>query len=300
MPDPDEGPTVLRIMLGTQLRNLRESRGISAHEAAKAIRASDSKISRIELGRSAIREIDVLDLLTFYGVDPEEREQFLTLAEQANRPGWWHRFSDILPDWFKSYIGMEEAAKSIRVYDPLFVPGLLQTPQYTAAVLALGDIPVSEAERHVILRKERQRRFIEGQLKLWAIVDESALRRPVGSPRILRDQLRYLISLSDRQNLTLQITSQGAGGYAAPSGFSILRFGDRDMPDVVYVEHLTSALYLDKRVDVDRYLLAMERLSIISNKPAETSGILGAIINELEEQIDDHSQRNARFGAGRD
>ncbi|HEX6524074.1 MAG TPA: helix-turn-helix transcriptional regulator [Streptosporangiaceae bacterium] len=300
MPDPDEGPTVLRIMLGTQLRNLRESRGISAHEAAKAIRASDSKISRIELGRSAIREIDVLDLLTFYGVDPEEREQFLTLAEQANRPGWWHRFSDILPDWFKSYIGMEEAAKSIRVYDPLFIPGLLQTPQYTAAVLALGDIPVSEAERHVILRKERQRRFIEGQLKLWAIVDESALRRPVGSPRILRDQLRYLVSLSDRQNLTLQITSQGAGGYAAPSGFSILRFGDRDMPDVVYVEHLTSALYLDKRVDVDRYLLAMERLSIISNKPAETSGILGAIINELEEQIDDHSQRNARFGAGRD
>ena len=300
MPDPDEGPTVLRIMLGTQLRNLRESRGISAHEAAKAIRASDSKISRIELGRSAIREIDVLDLLTFYGVDPEEREQFLTLAEQANRPGWWHRFSDILPDWFKSYIGMEEAAKSIRVYDPLFVPGLLQTPQYTAAVLALGDIPVSEAERHVILRKERQRRFIDGQLKLWAIVDESALRRPVGSPRILRDQLRHLISLSDRQNLTLQITSQGAGGYAAPIGFSILRFGDRDMPDVVYVEHLTSALYLDKRVDVDRYLLAMERLSIISNKPAETSGILGAIINELEEQIDDHSQRNARFGAGRD
>ncbi|MBV9446343.1 MAG: helix-turn-helix domain-containing protein [Streptosporangiaceae bacterium] len=300
MPVPDEGPTVLRIMLGTQLRNLRESRGISAHEAAKAIRASDSKISRIELGRSAIREIDVLDLLTFYGVDPEEREQFLTLAEQANRPGWWHRFSDILPDWFKSYIGMEEAAKSIRVYDPLFIPGLLQTPQYTTAVLALGDIPVSEAERHVILRKERQRRFIEGQLKLWAIVDESALRRPVGSPRILRDQLRYLASLSDRQNLTLQITSQGAGGYAAPSGFSILRFGDRDMPDVVYVEHLTSALYLDKRVDVDRYLLAMERLSIISNKPAETSGILGAIINELEEQVDDHSQRNARFGAGRD
>jgi transcriptional regulator with XRE-family HTH domain len=295
MPDPDEGPTVLRIMLGTQLRNLRESRGISAHEAAKAIRASDSKISRIELGRSAIREIDVLDLLTFYGVDPEEREQFLALAEQANRPGWWHRFSDILPDWFKSYIGMEEAAKSIRVYDPLFVPGLLQTPQYTAAVLALGDIPVSEAERHVILRKERQRRFIEGQLKLWAIVDESALRRPVGSPKILRDQLSYLISLSDRQNLTLQITSQGAGGYAAPSGFSILRFGDKDMPDVVYVEHLTSALYLDKRVDVDRYLLAMERLSIISNKPAETPGILGAIINELEEQIDDHSQRNARF-----
>jgi transcriptional regulator with XRE-family HTH domain len=284
MPDPDDGPTVLRIMLGTQLRNLRESRGISAHDAAKAIRASDSKISRIELGKSAIREIDVLDLLTFYGVDPDEREQFLTLAEQASRPGWWHRFSDIMPDWFKAYIGMEEAAKSIRVYEPLFIPGLLQTPQYTAAVLALGDIPVGEAERYAILRKERQRRFTEGQLKLWAIVDESALRRPVGSAEILRDQLRYLISLSSRQNLTLQITKQGAGGYAAPSAFSILRFGDPEMPDVVYLEHLTSALYFDKKSDVDRYLLAMERLSIISGKPAETRGILSTIVDELEDR----------------
>jgi transcriptional regulator with XRE-family HTH domain len=282
------------MMLGTQLRNLRESRGVSAHDAAKAIRASASKISRIELGKSAIREIDVLDLLTFYGVDPDEREQFLTLAEQASRPGWWHRFSDIMPDWFKAYIGMEEAAKSIRVYEPLFIPGLLQTPQYAAAVLALGDIPVAEAERHAILRKERQRRFTEGQLKLWAIVDESALRRRVGSTEILRDQLRYLISLSTRQSLTLQITRQGEGGYAAPSGFSILRFGDPEMPDVVYVEHLTSALYFDKRADVDRYLLAMERLSIISCKPAETRGVLTTIVNELEEN-DDYQQRNARF-----
>ncbi len=294
MPDPEDGPTVLRMMLGTQLRNLRESRGVSAHDAAKAIRASASKISRIELGKSAIREIDVLDLLTFYGVDPDEREQFLTLAEQASRPGWWHRFSDIMPDWFKAYIGMEEAAKSIRVYEPLFIPGLLQTPQYAAAVLALGDIPVAEAERHAILRKERQRRFTEGQLKLWAIVDESALRRRVGSAEILRDQLRYLISLSTRQSLTLQITRQGEGGYAAPSGFSILRFGDPEMPDVVYVEHLTSALYFDKKADVDRYLLAMERLSIISCKPAETRGVLTTIVNELEE-TDDYQQRNTRF-----
>jgi len=295
VPDPDDGPTVLRMLLGSQLRQLRESRGISAHEAAAAIRASHSKISRIELGKSAIREIDVLDLLTHYGVDPAEREQFMTLAEQASHRGWWHSFGDILPDWFKAYIGMEEAAKSIRIYEPLFVPGLLQTPQYAAAVLALGDIPVSETERHVILRKERQRRFTEGQLKLWAIVDETALRRPVGSPETLRDQLRYLISLSTRQNLTLQITPHGAGGYAAPSGFSILRFGDKDMPDVVYMEHLTSALYFDKKTDVDRYLLAMERLSIISAKPAQTRSILSTIINQLEEEIDDHPQRNDRF-----
>jgi len=283
VPDSSEGPTVLRILLGSHLRRLRESRGITARQAAAKIRASESKISRLELGRNAIREIDVLDLLTLYGVDAREREQLLTLAEQSNRPGWWHRYNDILPDWFQAYVGMEEAATSIRIYEPQFIPGLLQTQQYAAAVLAVGDIPLNETERHVILRKERQRRFTEGRLKLWAIVEETALRRPIGGKEILREQLRYLISLSSRQNLTLQIVPFGMGGHAAPSGFTILRFNEPDLPDVAYLEHLTSALYFDKRFDVDRYLLAMERLSIISANPSETPGILTTIINELEE-----------------
>jgi transcriptional regulator with XRE-family HTH domain len=283
MPESSEGPTVLRILLGSQLRRLRESRGVTAQAAAKAIRGSESKISRMELGRNAIREIDVLDLLTFYGVGPAEREQLLNLAEQANRPGWWHRYNDILPDWFQSYVGMEEAAATIRVYEPQFIPGLLQTPRYAAAVLAVGDIPVGEAERHVLVRKERQRRFNEGRLKLWAIIEETALRRPVGSTLVLRDQLRHLLDLSSRPNLTLQITPFGMGGHAAPSGFTILRFREADLPDIVYLEHLTSALYLDKRSDVDRYLLAMERLSIISAKPGQTPGILTTIIDQLKE-----------------
>jgi transcriptional regulator with XRE-family HTH domain len=295
MPDPTQGPTALRLVLGLQLRQLREARGISPAEAARAIRATPSKISRIELGRSAIKEIDVLDLLTYYGVDAAEREQFLKIAEQASHHGWWHRYGDILPPWFQTYIGMEESAKAIRSYEPLFVPGLLQTPQYAAAVIALGDIPASEAERHVILRKERQRRFTEGQLKLWVIIDESALRRPIGNVDVLRDQLKYLISLSTRQNLTLQVTPLGAGGSAAPSAFTILRFNEPELPDMVYVEQLTSAIYVDKKEDVDRYLLAMERLSIISAKPAQTRGILSTIINQLEEQVDDHSQRYAGF-----
>src|SRR5271154_1405604 len=283
MPEATEGPTVLRILLGTQLRRLRESRGISAQAAAKAIRGSESKISRIELGRNAIREIDVLDLLTFYGVGPVEREQLLPLAEQANRPGWWHRFNDILPDWFQSYVGMEEAATSIRVYEPQLVPGLLQIPTYTAAVLAVCDIPLGEAERHVILRKERQRRFTEGRLRLWAIVEETALRRPIGSTEILRDQLRYLLGLTSRQNLTLQITPFGMGGHAVPSGFTILRFNEPDLPDIAYLEHLTNALYFDKKADVDRYLLAIERLSTLSAKPSEPPGILTTILNQLED-----------------
>ncbi len=288
MPEPTEGPTVLRILLGTQLRRLRDSRGITAQAAARAIRGSESKISRIELGRNAIREIDVLDLLTFYGVGAVEREQLLSLAEQANRPGWWHRYNDILPDWFQSYIGMEEAATSIRLYEPQLIPGLLQTQQYTAAVVAFCDIPVGEADRHIILRKERQRRFTEGRLKLWAILEETALRRPIGSKEILRDQLRYLLSLSSRQNLTLQIIPAGVGGYAVPSGFTILRFNEADLPDVAYLEQLTSALYFDKKADVDRYLLAMERLSVVSSKPSETPHILTTIITQLDKELTEH------------
>jgi transcriptional regulator with XRE-family HTH domain len=278
------GPTVLRILLGSQLRRLREGRGISAQDAARAIRGSESKISRIELGRNAVREIDVADLLTLYGVtDPEEREQLLTLASQANRPGWWYRYNDILPSWFQAYIGLEEAAASIRVYEPQFIPGLLQTEDYAAAVLALGDIPAVETERHVILRKERQRRFASGELRLWAILDEEALRRPVAGPAVMRDQLSSLLRASESRNLTLQVTRRGTGGHLAPSGFSILRFADPTMQDIVYVEQLTSALYLDKGQEVDRYLLAMERMSFVSGQPRESAELVRSILAELED-----------------
>jgi transcriptional regulator with XRE-family HTH domain len=276
------GPTVLRILLGGQLRRLREGRGVSAREAACAIRGSESKISRIELGRNAVREIDVADLLTLYGVtDHGEREQLLTLASQANAPGWWYRYNDILPAWFQAYIGLEEAAESIRVYEPQFIPGLLQTEQYAAAVIALGDIPPEEAERHVILRKERQRRFAAGELRLWAVLDENALRRPVAEPPVMLDQLEFLVQAGRSRNLTLQVTPRNTGGHAAPSGFSMLRFADPQMPDIVYVEQLTGALYLDKRPEVDRYLLAMERMSFISADPQASAGLIRAVMKEM-------------------
>jgi transcriptional regulator with XRE-family HTH domain len=284
VPDSSEGPTVLRILLGSHLRRLRESRAITARQAAAKIRASESKISRIELGRNAIREIDVLDLLTLYGVDPREREQLLNLAEQSNKPGWWHRYNDILPDWFQAYVGMEEAARSIRVYEAQFIPGLLQTEEYASAVISLGDFPVEQADRLVVLRKERQRRFRDDRLKLWIVLDEAALRRPVAGRKAQLEQLGYLREVCQSPMLTLQVIPYGAGGHASPTGFSILRFAERDLPDVVYVENLTSALYLDKQVDVDRYLLAMERLSIVAHEPNETTGILDEIIRQLESE----------------
>jgi transcriptional regulator with XRE-family HTH domain len=282
VPDSSEGPTVLRILLGSHLRRLRESRGITARQAAGKIRASESKISRIELGRNAIREIDVLDLLTLYGVDLREREQLLTLAEQSNRPGWWHRYNDILPDWFQAYVGMEEAARSIRVYEAQFIPGLLQTEEYASAVISLGDFSVDQADRLIVLRKERQRRFRDDRLKLWVVLDEAALRRPVAGLKAQVEQLRYLREACRNPTLTLQVIPYGVGGHAAPTGFSILRFAESDLSDVVYVENLTSALYLDKQADVDRYLLAMERLSIVAYEPHETPGILDETIRQLE------------------
>lgn len=276
------GPTALRILLGSQLRRLREGRGISAQDAARAIRGSESKISRIELGRNAVREIDVADLLTLYGVtDLDEREQMLSLASQANRPGWWYSYNDILPGWFQAYIGLEEAAESIRVYEVQFIPGLLQTEDYTSAVLALGDIAAGEKERHVILRKERQRRFLNGELRLWALLDEETLRRPVGGREVMQAQLSYLLAASENRNLVLQIIPRGVVGHAAPSGFSILRFGDAEMQDIVYVEQLTSALYLDKRMETDRYLLAMERMCIVAADPRASTGIVQAILDEM-------------------
>ena len=283
MVDGTGGPTVLRILLGTQLRRLREARGITAQEAARAIRGSESKISGIELGRTSVREVDIIDLLSLYGItDPAEREELLGLASQANQPGWWHQSQDVLPSWFQAYIGLEESAESIRSYDSQFIPGLLQTEEYAGAVLALGDFSLEEAERLVYLRKERQRRFSSGGLRLWAIVDEVALYRPLGSPQIMRAQLEHIAELCDQPGFALQVVPDSAGAYAAPGSFSILRFAVPDLPDVVYIEQLTSAMYLDKPVDVERYATAMDKLSAIGAPPEQTKEMIRARLEDME------------------
>jgi transcriptional regulator with XRE-family HTH domain len=285
--DNPGAPTVLRILLGTQLRRLRESRGISAQEAARAIRGSESKISRIELGRNAVREVDIADLLNLYGItDLAEREQLLTLASQANQQGWWHRYQDVLPNWFQSYIGLEESAESIRSFDTQFVPGLLQTEDYAQAVIQLGCYPQAETDRLVFLRKERQRRFGSGGLRLWAIIDEVALRRPVGSVGLMRKQLEHLLDISVRPGLTLQVCPFLTGAsYASPGSFSILSFATDDLPDVVYVEQLTSAMYLDKRADVDRYSEAMDHIRTTSYTPEQTKDLVRTMLVDMEASL---------------
>jgi len=277
-------PTVLRILLGTQLRRLRESRGISAQDAASAIRGSESKISRIELGRNSVREVDIADLLNLYGItDTAEREQLLTLASQANQQGWWHRYQDVLPNWFQSYIGLEDSAESIRSFDTQFVPGLLQTEDYALAVIQLGAFSQAETDRLLYLRKERQRRFASGSLRLLAVIDEVALRRPIGSIALMRAQLEHLLEITVRPGLTIQVTPFLTGAsYAAPSSFSILSFATDDLPDVVYVEQLTSAMYLDKRADVDRYAEAMDQIRTTSYTPEQTKDLIRTMLADME------------------
>jgi Domain of unknown function (DUF5753)/Helix-turn-helix domain len=277
------GPTALRILLGSELRRLRERAGVPSTTAAKSIGGSESKISRMELGRSGFKEADVAILLSLYGItDEEERDQLLSLARRANQPGWWHSYGDVLPSWFQSYIGLEQAAGRIRTYEPQFVPGLLQTEDYAAAVISLGDFPPEEVERRVALRATRQRRFREGALRLWAVIDETALRRPVGGPEVLRGQLEYLMAVAKQPWLTLQVTPfEASAKHAATGGFTILRFADPQLPDVVYVEQLGNALYLDKREDVDRYTLAMDRISVVSADPDESIDFIGTILEGI-------------------
>src|SRR4051794_9874903 len=213
------GPTVLRIVLGSQLRRLRDQRQITCEEAGEAIRASHSKISRMELGRVRFRRRDVADLLTLYGVHGEdEREAMLALADRANAPGWWHSYSDILPNWFEVYIGLEEAASRIRTYEVQFVPGLLQTEDYARAVTLLGHpaAPGHEVERRVGLRMRRQSLLeSEEAPHLWAVVDEAVLRRPLGGVPVMRKQLKHLLEMTERPNITMQMVPFKLGGHAA-------------------------------------------------------------------------------------
>ncbi|MBQ1073153.1 helix-turn-helix domain-containing protein [Micromonospora sp. C31] len=283
---PGSGPTVLRMLLGAQLRRLRESSGVSREGAGWEIRASESKISRMELGRVGFKERDVADLLTLYGVTaPDERESLLKLARDANSPGWWHRYGDVLPNWFQSYLGLEAAAALIRSYEVQFVPGLLQTREYARAVVLLGHgrAAAAEIERRVTLRLQRQRLLHrENPPLLWAVVDEAALRRPIGGPRVMRDQVAALIEATKSPNIRLQVIPFAAGGHAAAGGaFTILRFGDQELPDIVYIEQLTSAIYLDKRDDLDYYAVAMERLCVEAEPPERTPEILGGILDDL-------------------
>jgi transcriptional regulator with XRE-family HTH domain len=286
-PAPGGGPTVRRMLVGARLRRLRTEEGISREQAGEAIRASEWKIHRLENGQVGFKERDIVDLLGLYGVtDPDEVTALAMLAREANVPGWWQQYDEVLPQWFRAYVDLESAATLIRTYEGQLVPGLLQTEDYMRAVIRgaqLEDRP-EQAEQRVRLRLGRQAVLTRSDApRLWAVVDEAALRRPVGAREVMRSQLERLIDATKLPNVTLQILSFAAGAHPAMDGaFSILRFADRELPDLVYLEHLTNAVYLDKRDEVEQYLDVMESLCVGSEPPNKTVEFLDKILKDLQ------------------
>lgn len=280
----EPGSVVRRMLLGSQLRRLREARGITREAAGYSIRASESKISRMELGRVSFKTRDVEDLLTLYGItDEQERASLLSLAREANVAGWWHSYSDVLPSWFPTYVGLEGAASLIRAYEVQFVHGLLQTETYARAVVKRGMKGASAAdiEKRVALRLERQKYLLDdsGAPEFHIVLDEAALRRPYGDREVMRGQLHHLIEISERPNVRLQIMPFSFGGHSGESGaFTILSFPESDLSDVVYLEQLTSALYLDKREDVTQYEKALKELQQDSPGPDESRDLLRGLL----------------------
>ncbi|MEU2034266.1 helix-turn-helix domain-containing protein [Nocardia amamiensis] len=290
------GPTVLRMVLGGRLRRLREDRGLTREAAGEAIRGSHSKISRLELGRTGCRERDLVDLLDLYRVtDPGERERYLELARQANASGWWARDNDWLPKWFDTYLGLEQAARLIRSYEPRAVPELLQTQAYARAVLGLAHAGESAAsiERRVALRMRRQEILSQPEPpQLWMIIEEAALRRRIGGSTVWRAQIDHLLRAEQQPHITIQILADHVGGPALADGaFTVLRFAETDLPDIVYLQQLTGALYLDKVADLDAYYAVLNQLSVLAPPPEHSRRLLEALRDDAPPTVDEPGTR---------
>jgi transcriptional regulator with XRE-family HTH domain len=278
------GPTVARIRLGTRLRRLREEAGLSREDAAAAIRSSASKISRLELGRTTIKTRDLADLLKLYGADEAERASSLALSQHGNVSGWWQDYGNSVPAWLKPYLGLEQAATLIRSYDPQLVPGLLQTPEYARTVFSLpGRSPGQRAERQLAVRMRRQEILHRADPPhLWAVIDEAALRRSVGSAAVMRAQIEHLLEISQLRHVNIQVRPFRAGGHAAGGGpLTLLRFAGDQLPDVVYLEQLASAVYASSPADLAYYWDILNQLATKADPPIASATVLDQIRKEL-------------------
>jgi transcriptional regulator with XRE-family HTH domain len=279
MSEPRSAPTIGQLVLSRQLRGLRERAGVTREQAAKLLHVTVATIRRMESAEVALKIPYLQVLLPVYGVDASGVASFLEITEEANKPGWWQRFHDVLPGWFSGYVSLEEAAKTIRTYEPHFVPGVLQTEEYTREILrtgAVGQLDPDRVERHVALRKQRQALLTkENAPTYWAVLDETVLLRPVGSPELMRDQIGRLLEMSELPNVTLQMAELSAGHHPGTyTSFVLFRFDVPEVPDVVYVEYLTGALYLDEAAEVAEHKEAMDRMVAHAESASRTRQIL--------------------------
>ncbi|SEB94979.1 Helix-turn-helix domain-containing protein [Streptomyces sp. 2131.1] len=286
MSEPRSAPTVGQVVLGKRLQDLRERAGMSRDQAAKVLRVTAATVRRMETAEVALKIPYVQALLKAYGIADAENDAFVELAEEANRPGWWQRFHDVLPDWFSMYVSLEGAASLLRMYEPHFVPGLLQTEDYARTVMrtgAIGQTRPEDIERHVALRMERQSLLTRPDApRLWVVMDETVLRRPVGSDEIMRAQVDKLLEATTMPNVTLQIAEFSTGHHPGTYGpFVLFRFAVPELPDMVYSEYLTGAVYFDARPEVASYLEVMDRMAAQAATAQRTKELLRDFRKEL-------------------
>ncbi|TDC27040.1 XRE family transcriptional regulator [Streptomyces sp. 8K308] len=285
MAEARSGPTVGQIVLGMRLRDLRERAGRTFADAARALSVNTATVRRMEKAEVGLKPLYVKALLELYGVDDAEVASFMELVEEANRPGWWHRFRDVTPDWFSLYVSLEGEARLIRAYEPHCVPGLLQTRDYARVLFRTGfpGAPTEEIERRVDLRMARQELLRRPRAPLlWAVVEEHVLRRRVGPPAVMRAQVDRLIEATSLPNVTLQIMPLRAGPHPGMFGpFQLFRFEIPELPDIIYAESLTGAAYLDERPDTVAYREVLDRMGAQAAPVQDTAAILGDIRKEL-------------------
>ncbi|WP_326945152.1 MULTISPECIES: helix-turn-helix domain-containing protein [unclassified Amycolatopsis] len=279
------GPTARRMILGSQLRRLREEAGITRQQAGYNIRGSESKISRLELGRVGFKERDVTDLLTMYGVEEStERQTFLDMVKQSNEPGWWRRFGETMPNWFTDLVGLEEAAARIQIWEPLYVSGLLQIEGYARAIFSHGrpDMADDRVDQLVALRMRRQKMFSRPDApRVWMVLDESVLHRPIGGVKVLKRQIEYLLEMSALPHVSVQVLPYSRSGLSAEHAFSLMRFGEPELPNIAYVEYLTGAHYIEKREEIEKYSRALDMLAVDAETPDRSRSMLAKRRQEI-------------------
>jgi transcriptional regulator with XRE-family HTH domain len=268
-----QSPTVRRRRLGHELRQIREAAGLTIDEVAKHLDISSAKLSRIETGRVGVRLRDVADLLDHYGIEGTHRENLLTLTREARQQGWWHSYTDVFVHGTDIWVGLESEAREIRIYEVQFVPGLLQTPEYSRALLRTHypDEPPEQIERRVEFRLARQRLVLEEkQTPIWVVLDEAVLMRRMGPPEVMQRQLQRLLELSEKSNITIQVLPLDTGvDTGIPASFIIMRLPNPD-PEVVTIEYRGGNLYLESADDVARHTRMYDLIRATAMGPGES------------------------------
>jgi transcriptional regulator with XRE-family HTH domain len=282
---PEQNPTLRGRRLAMELQRRREATGMSREEVARQLEWSTSTLFRIETGRSRPQPGNVRTLLELYGVTGAERDGLIQLTREARQPGWWHSFRDVLPNPYEVYIGLEAGAASIRNFEPVVVPGLLQTADYAREIFRNGprELELEDVERRVEVRVARQEVLSrEDRPRLWAVIDEAVIHRVVGGVGVMRAQLRHLAEVAQQGKTTIQIVPYSAGAHAGTIGsFVILDYAEASDPDVVYVETLAGDIYLEEQPDVNRYTLAFDRLRAASLHPDDSMQMIERMARTL-------------------